>query len=168
MDINLLPWREQKRRQRKKNYQWQLLGALILGVMVIGVWQEILCIMIDQVKTQEQKVQAEYVALQPKLSALKQAENDCQALAQLQKFYQEKIKTQAMFIRVLSILSDNESAITLTKLQLQKNIITLQGKSATTALAPLVMKLVPLAQLMPPQIIGDGFTLSMVSRFAAI
>jgi len=161
LSINLLPWRETQRITHKKKYQLQLLCAIFVGTIVVLSWREILLLNIVQAKLQKQKTLQVLKQLQPQVSLLTQTQLNYQTLTQLAKLNQANTLTQLAFIKMLYTLGHETPAITITKLQKNATTILLQGTSKTSSALPqLIQKLSSLANISPPQMTANNFTIT--------
>jgi type IV pilus assembly protein PilN len=77
--INLLPWREEMRLERKKEFLVQLFGVCLVGVLACFMWVKTVDASIDDQRSRNQRLQSEINILKSKveeIERLKQQKKD--------------------------------------------------------------------------------------------
>ena len=69
--INLLPWREELRQRRKKEFLALLLGAIVMTVLVMGLWHLFNVQLIDSQKERNQFLRNEISKVELKLREIR-------------------------------------------------------------------------------------------------
>ena len=72
--INLLPWRENLRKQRKRDFGFQMLGALIVTLLALVYWHMHVQGMIDHQESRNNLLKREIAAVDKKIEEIKELE----------------------------------------------------------------------------------------------
>ncbi len=72
--INLLPWRENLRKQRKRNFYMQLLGAVVVALLALVLWHIQVMDQIDHQNARNAYLKAEIAKVDKKIREIKALE----------------------------------------------------------------------------------------------
>jgi type IV pilus assembly protein PilN len=132
--INLLPWREEARRERQKQFLFSLVGTLILGailVMIVGLFFDQ---RISMQEARNQRIQVEINRLQKRIDRIAQLERTRDRLLSRKQIIEELQASRSLTVELLDRLAKTVPVgITLQNVRQQGMNVTLLGTSQSNA-----------------------------------
>jgi len=132
--INLLPWREEARRERQRQFLYSLVGTLVLGailVLIVGLFYD------QKISTQEarnQQIQTEINRLQQRINRIAQLEKTRNRLLSRKQVIEQLQASRSMTVELLDKLAKTiPVGVTLGNVRQQGPIVTLVGTSQSNA-----------------------------------
>lgn len=132
--INLLPWREEARRERQRQFLYSLMGTLVLGailVLLVGMFYD------QQISSQEsrnQQIQVEINRLEQRIARIAQLERTRDRLLSRKQIIESLQASRSLTVELLDKLAKTiPVGITLTNVRQQGNNLTLLGTSQSNA-----------------------------------
>ena len=132
--INLLPWREEARRERQRQFLYSLIGTLVLGailVLIVGVFYD------QQISDQEarnQKIQVEINRLEQRIQRIAELEETRTRLVARKQIIESLQASRSLTVELLDKLAKTiPVGVTLTDVRQQGLILTLNGTSQSNA-----------------------------------
>lgn len=132
--INLLPWREEARRERQRQFMYSLLGTLVLGailVLIIGLFYD------QRINIQEVrngKLQSEINRLQQRINRINELEKTRERLLSRKAIIEELQASRSLTVEMLDKLAKSiPVGVTLENVRQQGNNVTLLGSAQSNA-----------------------------------
>ena len=132
--INLLPWREEARRERQRQFLYSLMGTLVLGailVLLVGLYFD------QQISGQEarnQQIQVEINRLNQRIARIKELEATRNRLLSRKQIIESLQASRSLTVELLDKLAKTiPVGITLTSVRQQGLNLTLLGTSQSNA-----------------------------------
>ena len=132
--INLLPWREEARRERQRQFLYSLMATLVLGailVMIIGVFFD------QQISDQEarnQRIQVEINRLEERIKRIEELEETRARLVARKQIIESLQASRSLTVELLDKLAKTiPVGVTLTDVRQQGLTVTLLGTSQSNA-----------------------------------
>jgi type IV pilus assembly protein PilN len=132
--INLLPWREEARRERQRQFLFSLMGTLILGavlVLLVGLFFD------SRIKHQEdrnQQIQVEINRLEQRIAKIRDLERTRNRLLSRKQIIESLQASRSLTVELLDKLAKTiPVGITLTNVRQQGTRLTLLGTSQSNA-----------------------------------
>jgi type IV pilus assembly protein PilN len=132
--INLLPWREEARKERQRQFLFSLVGTLVLGailVLIVGLFFD------QKITTQEarnQQIQMEINRLQERITRIEQLEKTRNRLLSRKQVIEELQASRSLTVELLDTLAKSVPVgVTLTSVRQQGPNVTLLGTSQSNA-----------------------------------
>jgi len=134
LKINLLPWREEARRERQRQFLYSLVGTLVLGailVLVVGLFFD------QKISIQEarnQKIQTEINRLQQRIDRIAELERTRNRLLSRKQIIEQLQASRSLTVELLDKLAKTiPVGVTLTDVRQQGQAVTLLGTSQSNA-----------------------------------
>lgn len=130
--INLLPHREEKRRQRKRNF-FVLLGlSAFAGVIVVGVWMSVLQQMKSAQESRNQFLKAEITRLEAQIKDIATLRAEIDALKARQKAVEDLQTDRNVPVHLLNeIVKQTPEGIYLTSIKQTGQVVLVNGVAQT-------------------------------------
>ncbi len=132
--INLLPWREEARRERQRQFMYSLLGTLVLGailVLIVGLFYDQ---RINIQETRNGKLQSEINRLQQRINRINELEKTRDRLLSRKAIIEELQASRSLTVEMLDKLAKSiPVGVTLGNVRQQGNNVTLQGSAQSNA-----------------------------------
>ena len=132
--INLLPWREEARRERQRQFMYSTLGTLVLGavlVLIVGLFFD------QRISIQEarnQKLQVEINRLQQRINRINALERTRARLLSRKAIIEELQASRSLTVEMLDKLAKTiPVGVTLGNVRQQGNNVTLLGSAQSNA-----------------------------------
>jgi len=132
--INLLPWREEARRERQRQFLYSLMGTLVLGailVLLVGMFFD------RQISLQEarnRQIQVEIDRLNQRITRIAELERTRNRLLSRKQIIESLQASRSLTVELLDKLAKTiPVGITLTNVRQQGNNLTLLGTSQSNA-----------------------------------
>lgn len=132
--INLLPWREEARRERQRQFMYSLLGTLVLGailVLIVGLFYDQ---RINIQETRNGKLQSEINRLQQRINRINELEKTRDRLLSRKAIIEELQASRSLTVEMLDKLAKSiPVGVTLGNVRQQGNNVTLLGSAQSNA-----------------------------------
>lgn len=132
--INLLPWREEARRERQRQFLYSLLGTLVLGailVLMVGLFFDQ---RISHQESRNQQIQVEINRLEKRIARIRDLENTRNRLLSRKQIIESLQASRSLTVELLDKLAKTiPVGITLTNVRQQGTRLTLMGTSQSNA-----------------------------------
>ena len=132
--INLLPWREEARRERQRQFLYSLMGTLVLGailVLIVGLFFD------QQISYQEarnQQIQIEINRLQQRINRIAELEKTRNRLLSRKQVIESLQASRSLTVELLDKLAKTiPVGVTLVTVRQQGKNLTLEGTSQSNA-----------------------------------
>jgi type IV pilus assembly protein PilN len=132
--INLLPWREEARRERQRQFLYSLVGTLVLGailVLIVGLFFD------QKISSQEsrnQQIQAEINRLQTRIDRIAELERTRNRLLSRKQIIEQLQASRSMTVELLDKLAKSVPVgITISNIRQQGVNLQLLGTSQSNA-----------------------------------
>ena len=132
--INLLPWREEARRERQRQFMYSLMGTLVLGailVLIVGLFFD------QQISHQEarnQQIQGEINRLQIRIDRISELEKTRDRLLSRKQVIESLQASRSLTVELLDRLALSiPVGVTLRTVRQQGTRLTLMGTSQSNA-----------------------------------
>jgi type IV pilus assembly protein PilN len=160
--INLLPWREQQRTERKKSFAVGMIGAVIAALIVTGAGYVLMNSLIDSQASRNQRLTEEIKILDKKIEEINSFEEQkrqtiarMQIIEKLQRSRPEIVHVFDTFVKTVP------EGIYLTSIVQSGQNIKLQGVTQSpTRVSTFMRELAASGWLRPPEIADDGINLN--------
>ncbi|MGB7453923.1 MAG: PilN domain-containing protein [Lysobacterales bacterium] len=132
--INLLPWREEKRRERQRSFMSSLLLTAILGVLLVFFAGFVFDQKISHQQSRNQKVQREIQELESRITRIEQLERTRARLISRKQVIERLQASRSTTVELLDKLAKSiPVGVTLTTIRQQGSNLTLVGTSQSNA-----------------------------------
>src|SRR5210317_2056884 len=132
--INLLPWREEARRERQRQFLYSLMGTLVLGailVLMVGLFFDQ---RISHQEARNQQIQLEINRLEQRIARIRELENTRNRLLSRKQIIESLQASRSLTVELLDKLAKTiPVGITLSNVRQQGVILTLLGTSQSNA-----------------------------------
>lgn len=132
--INLLPWREEARRERQRQFLYSLVGTLVLGavlVLIVGLFYD------QRISVQEarnQLIQQEINRLQQRIDRIAELERTRNRLLSRKQIIEQLQASRSLTVELLDKLAKSiPVGVTLGNVRQQGSNVTLLGSSQSNA-----------------------------------
>lgn len=127
-EINLLPWRELKREQEKKNFVILLISAVIVAIAVVFLMNYYFNGLLDQQTRRNQRLQTEITLLDKQIEAIKELKKMREGLIARMKIVQELQATRTLTVHLFDeLIKVLPNGVYLTNVKRTDNKVVLQG-----------------------------------------
>ncbi len=132
--INLLPWREEARRERQRQFLYSLVGTLVLGAILVLVVSLFFDQKISIQEARNQKIQTEINRLQQRIDRIAELERTRNRLLSRKQIIEQLQASRSLTVELLDKLAKTiPIGVTLTDVRQQGNRLTLLGTSQSNA-----------------------------------
>jgi len=132
--INLLPWREEKRRERQRQFMSILLGTLILGVVLVFLVGTIFDQKINHQQFRNELIKKEIQKLEVKIRRIDELERTRARLISRKQVIETLQASRSMTVELLDNLAKSiPVGVTLTTIRQQGATLQLTGSSQSNA-----------------------------------
>jgi len=132
--INLLPWREEARRERQRQFLYSLMGTLVLGavlVLLVGLFFDQ---RISHQEARNQQIQVEINRLEQRIARIRELEATRNRLLSRKQIIESLQASRSLTVELLDKLAKTiPVGITLTNVRQQGFNLTLLGTSQSNA-----------------------------------
>jgi len=132
--INLLPWREEARRERQRQFLYSLMGTLVLGailVLLVGLFFDQ---RISHQEARNQQIQVEINRLEKRIARIRELENTRNRLLSRKQIIESLQASRSLTVELLDKLAKTiPVGITLTNVRQQGTNLVLLGTSQSNA-----------------------------------
>jgi type IV pilus assembly protein PilN len=132
--INLLPWREEARRERQRQFLYSLMATLVLGAVLVLMVGMFFDQRISQQESRNQQIQVEINRLEQRIAKIQELERTRSRLLSRKQIIESLQASRSLTVELLDKLAKTIPAgITLTDVRQQGNNLTLLGSSQSNA-----------------------------------
>jgi type IV pilus assembly protein PilN len=132
--INLLPWREEARRERQRQFLYSLLGTLVLGAILVLLVSLFFDQRISFQESRNQRIQQEINVLERRIVRIAELERTRNRLLSRKQIIESLQASRSLTVELLDKLAKTiPVGITLTNVRQQGNNLTLLGSSQSNA-----------------------------------
>jgi len=132
--INLLPWREEERRERQRQFMYSIMGTLVLGavlVLLVGLFFDQ---RISHQESRNQLIQSEINRLEQRIVRIKELESTRNRLLSRKQIIESLQASRSLTVELLDKLAKTiPMGITLMNVRQQGPNLTLLGTSQSNA-----------------------------------
>ena len=130
--INLLPHREEKRRQRKRAFFAALGLSAVLGLLVVGVWYAVLQQMSAAQQARTEFLKAEIARLEVQIKDIANLRGEIEALKARQRAVEDLQTDRNVPVYLLDeLVKQTPEGIYLTAIRQSGNVVTINGVAQT-------------------------------------
>jgi len=132
--INLLPWREEARRERQRQFLYSLVGTLVLGAILVLIVGLLYDQKISAQEARNQQIQVEINRLQQRINRIAQLEKTRNRLLSRKQVIEELQASRSLTVELLDKLAKTiPVGVTLGNVRQQGPTVTLVGTSQSNA-----------------------------------
>jgi type IV pilus assembly protein PilN len=132
--INLLPWREEARRERQRQFMYSLIGTLVLGAILILIIGLFFDQRISHQEARNQQIQIEINRLQMRIDRIKELETTRDRLLSRKQVIESLQASRSLTVELLDRLALTiPVGVTLKTVRQQGKTLTLMGSSQSNA-----------------------------------
>lgn len=133
-NINLLPWRETLRKQRKRHYLLQLLGAVILAALAVVLWHMQVQKQIEHQNSRNAFLSKEIAKVNNKIKEIKDLEKRRAELIARMNVIQNLQISRPQVVHLFDELVETiPDGVYLKKLSQTGEVVTLEGRAQSNA-----------------------------------
>jgi type IV pilus assembly protein PilN len=132
--INLLPWREEARRERQRQFLYSLMGTLVLGAILVLIVGMFFDQRISHQEARNQQIQVEINRLEQRIARIAELERTRDRLLSRKQIIESLQASRSLTVELLDKLAKTiPVGITLTNVRQQGKNLTLLGTSQSNA-----------------------------------
>lgn len=132
--INLLPWREEARRERQRQFLYSLMGTLVLGAILVLLVGMFFDQRISNQESRNQQLQQEINRLEQRIARIAELEKTRDRLLSRKQIIESLQASRSLTVELLDKLAKTiPVGITLTNVRQQGSSLTLLGTSQSNA-----------------------------------
>ena len=132
--INLLPWREEARRERQRQFVYSLIGTLVLGAVLVLIAGAFFDQQISDQEARNQRIQVEINRLEKRIERIAELERTRDRLISRKQIIESLQASRSLTVELLDKLAKTiPVGITLTNVRQQGLVLTLLGTSQSNA-----------------------------------
>ena len=132
--INLLPWREEARRERQRQFMYSLMGTLVLGAILVLLVGMFFDQRISNQESRNQQLQQEINRLEQRIARIAELEKTRDRLLSRKQIIESLQASRSLTVELLDELAKTiPVGVTLTNVRQQGTNLTLLGTSQSNA-----------------------------------
>lgn len=132
--INLLPWREEARRERQRQFLYSLMGTLVLGAVLVLIVGMFFDQKISDQEARNQRIQTEINRLEQRIQRIAELEETRARLVARKQIIESLQASRSLTVELLDKLAKTiPMGVTLTSVRQQGLTLTLLGTSQSNA-----------------------------------
>ena len=132
--INLLPWREEARRERQRQFLYSLMGTLVLGAVLVLIVGMFFDQKISDQEARNQRIQVEINRLEQRIQRIAELEETRARLVARKQIIESLQASRSLTVELLDKLAKTiPVGVTLTNVRQQGTNLTLLGTSQSNA-----------------------------------
>ncbi|HAU1151026.1 TPA: PilN domain-containing protein [Legionella pneumophila] len=140
-EINLLPWREQKREQEKKLFTTMLLIGIIVAAAIVFLMNSYVSHLISNQTQRNQILQKEITALDEQIKEIKVLKQIREGLISRMSIVQNLQSTRTLMVHLFDeLIKITPPGIYITKMQRERDVVTLWGYSESNTSISILMR----------------------------
>lgn len=130
--INLLPHREEKRRQRKRAFFASLAACALAGVVIVGIWYSVLQQMTSAQESRNAFLNAEIARLDTQIKDIATLRAEIEALKARQKAVEDLQTDRNVPVHLLNeLVAQTPEGVYLTAIRQSGNVVSINGIAQT-------------------------------------
>ena len=132
--INLLPWREEARRERQRQFLYSLMATLVLGAIVVLIVGLFFDQKISDQEARNQRITQEIQRLDQRIARISELENTRNRLISRKQIIESLQASRSLTVELLDKMAKTiPTGVTLTNVRQQGTVLTLLGTSQSNA-----------------------------------
>ena len=132
--INLLPWREEARRERQRRFMYSLMGTLVLGAVLVLLVGMFFDQRISDQEARNQRIQVEINRLEQRIQRIAELEETRARLVARKQIIESLQASRSLTVELLDKLAKTiPMGVTLTSVRQQGPVLTVLGTSQSNA-----------------------------------
>ena len=132
--INLLPWREEARRERQRQFLYSLMGTLVLGAVLVLIVGMFFDQKISDQEARNQRIQVEINRLEQRIQRIAELEETRARLVARKQIIESLQASRSLTVELLDKLAKTiPFGVTVTSVRQQGLVLTLLGTSQSNA-----------------------------------
>jgi type IV pilus assembly protein PilN len=132
--INLLPWREEARRERQRQFLYSLMGTLVLGAVLVLITGVFFDQKISDQEARNQRIQVEINRLEERIARISELEETRARLVARKQIIESLQASRSLTVELLDKLAKTiPVGVTLSSVGQQGLVLTLLGTSQSNA-----------------------------------
>jgi type IV pilus assembly protein PilN len=132
--INLLPWREEARRERQRQFLYSLMGTLVLGAVLVLIVGMFFDQKISDQEARNQRIQVEINRLEQRIQRIAELEETRARLVARKQIIESLQASRSLTVELLDKLAKTiPMGVTLTSVRQQGLVLTVLGTSQSNA-----------------------------------
>ena len=132
--INLLPWREEARRERQRRFMYSLMGTLVLGAVLVLLVGMFFDQRISDQEARNQRIQVEIQRLEQRIARISELEKTRDRLVSRKQIIESLQASRSLTVELLDKLAKTiPVGVTLANVRQQGTNLTLIGTSQSNA-----------------------------------
>ena len=132
--INLLPWREEARRDRQRQFLYSLMATLVLGAVVVLIVGLFFDQKISDQEARNQRITQEIQRLDQRIARISELENTRNRLISRKQIIESLQASRSLTVELLDKMAKSiPTGVTLTNVRQQGTVLTLLGTSQSNA-----------------------------------
>ena len=132
--INLLPWREEARRERQRQFLYSLMATLVLGAVVVLIVGLFFDQKISDQESRNQRITQEIQRLDQRIARISELENTRNRLISRKQIIESLQASRSLTVELLDKMAKSiPTGVTLTNVRQQGTVLTLLGTSQSNA-----------------------------------
>lgn len=132
--INLLPWREEARRERQRRFMYSLMGTLVLGAVLVLLVGMFFDQRISDQEARNQRIQVEIKRLEQRIARISELEKTRDRLVSRKQIIESLQASRSLTVELLDKMAKTiPVGVTLTNVRQQGTNLTLLGTSQSNA-----------------------------------
>jgi type IV pilus assembly protein PilN len=132
--INLLPWREEARRERQRQFLYSLMGTLVLGAVLVLIVGMFFDQKISDQEARNQRIQVEINRLEQRIQRIAELEETRARLVARKQIIESLQASRSLTVELLDKLAKTiPMGVTLTSVRQQGPVLTVLGTSQSNA-----------------------------------
>lgn len=140
-EINLLPWREQKREQEKKLFTTMLLVGIIIAAAIVFLMNSYVSHLISNQMNRNQILQKEITALDEQIKEIKVLKQIREGLISRMSIVQNLQSTRTLMVHLFDeLIKITPPGVYITKMQREHDVVTLWGYSESNTSISILMR----------------------------
>lgn len=139
--INLLPWREQKREQEKKLFTTMLLTGVVIAAVIVFLINSYATHLVNNQTVRNQTLQKEITSLDDQITEIKSLKQIREGLISRMSIVQNLQSTRTLMVHLFDeLIKVIPAGVYVTKLERQNDVVSLWGYSESNTNISILMR----------------------------
>lgn len=153
--VNLLPWREERRRLRAQQYYAALGAAFVIAALVVGLAHVVLMSHLDAQKTRNQYLEDEIARVESEIEEIERLEDEKERLLARMEIIQSLQQDRAFAMQIMEeMVLAIPDGVRLNRFSFNGNRIELEGTAQSNARVSAFMRNLEASELMDDPALG--------------
>jgi type IV pilus assembly protein PilN len=140
-EINLLPWREKKREQEKKQFTTSLIGGVLGACLIVFLMHSYATHLIDTQTARNQLLQNEIALVEEQIKEIKSLKETRDSLISRMTIIQNLQSTRTVMVHLFDeLIRVMPSGVYIYKLERKEDVVTMWGYAQSNTNVSLLMK----------------------------